>query len=259
MKLYVFFFLLMNSIPFFGQTFSGIVTDEDQNPLAAVLVFNLQTEQKVDTNLKGEFTIDATANNELRFIRAGFERSSKVIQQQDFNNPFIISLVRTIAEIEEVQITNLNLTGDLNTDARNLTRFDRVAQLQSEIGIPTAPEKPREKPSELGKNVLLPLIGIPPTIDIQAIYNVLSGKAKRQKRLYKYEDLQDNIAWIRERVEDDYFTKMNVPKDKISEFLLFSIGMKPEINRWIRARNLERVLFTLEETFAKYLENRNVK
>ena len=79
------------------------------------------------------------------------------------------------------------------------------------------------------------------------------------RSLYRYEDLQDNIAWIRERVEDDYFTKMNIPKDKISEFLQFSIGLKPDINRWIRARNLERVLFTLEDTFPKYLENKNVK
>ena len=52
---------------------------------------------------------------------------------------------------------------------------------------------------------------------------------------------------------------MNIPKDKISEFLQFSIGLKPEINRWIRARNLERVLFTLEDTFPKYLENGSVK
>jgi hypothetical protein len=254
----VVFFLFCFSIHAFGQTFSGVVTDEDQNPLAAVLVFNLQTEQKVYTNLKGEFTIDATENNEIRFIRTGFERCFKFIQPQDFNNTFIISIVRTIAEIQEVQINNLNLTGNLNTDARNLTRFDRVAQLQSEIGIPTAPEKPRETPPPTLEKAGIIKYALS-NINLNTIYRNISGDGRRMRSLYRYEDLQDNIAWIRERVEDDYFIKMNISKDKISEFLQFSIGLKPDINRWVRARNLERVLFTLEDTFPKYLESKNVK
>ena len=237
----------------FSQQVSGTVTDEDQNPIAAVLVFNMKTEKKAYTNLNGEFTIDADLKNELRFVRIGFERSSKIVNQQDFHSLFTITIFRNVQDIEEVKVPAVRLTGDLNRDSRNLTKFDKVAQLQREVGVPGPPEKPREKPSELGKNVLLPLIGIPPTVNVQAIYNVVSGKAKRQKRLYKYEDLQDNIAWIRAKIGDEYFTKMEIPQEKISEFLQFSIGVKPEINRYIEARNLSRVLFILEETFPKYL------
>ena len=125
------FLLFFFSIDVFGQTFSGIITDEYQNPLAAVLVFNLQTEQKVDTNLKGEFTINASIGNELRFIRAGFERSSKIIQQQNFNNPFVISIVRTIAEIEEVKVSN-KPTGNLTKDAKNVGDRKAVLALKNE-------------------------------------------------------------------------------------------------------------------------------
>lgn len=247
----VFFFCF--TVPLFSQNLSGIITDEEQNPLSAVLVFNVQSEKKSYSNIKGEFTIEANANDELRFVRYGFERNSKKINSSDFNNPISISLFRKAEEIEEVKVTNLNLSGDLNKDSRKLTKVDKVAQLQREIGVPLPPEKPREKPSELGKNVLLPLIGIPPTADIQAIYNVLSGKARKQKSWYKYEDLQDKIKWIRSKVPDEYFTKMNIPEEKISEFLQFSIGVQPEISKGIKARNLSKVLFALEETFPKYL------
>ena len=256
-RLSIVFFFLFSGF-FFSQKVSGFITDEEGNPLPATLVFNLQTEQKSYTDLKGSFSIDANPNQELRFIRVGFERFSKIISSQDFNYTFRISLYRIPGEIEEVQVP-VRLTGDLNIDSRNLTRFDKVAQLRAEIGVPAPPEKPREKVADAKDDILKPLLRIPPMVNVQAVYDVISGRAKKKKRLYRYEDLQENIAWIREKVGDEYFLKMGIKPTKISEFLQFSIGLKPDINRWIRARNLERVLFTLEDTFPKYLENRNVK
>lgn len=247
------FFLLLFSLHAFSQTISGIIVDEDQNPLPAVLVFNLRTEKKSYSNINGEFSIEANVNDELRFVRTGFERESKKINSADYYHAISISLFRSAEEIEEVKVTNLNLSGNINVDSRKLTKVDRINQLQKEIGVPLPPEKPREKPSELGKNVLLPLIGIPPTVNIQAIYNVLSGKSRKQKSWYRYEDLQDNIKWIRSKVQNDYFTEMNVEEEKISEFLQFSLGINPEISKAIKAKNLSKVLLELEETFPKYL------
>ena len=137
----VFFFCF--TVPLFSQNLSGIITDEEQNPLSAVLVFNVQSEKKSYSNIKGEFTIEANSNDELRFVRNGFERNSKKINSSDFNNPISISLFRKAEEIEEVKVTNLNLSGDLNKDSRKLTKVDKVAQLQREIGVPLPPEKPR--------------------------------------------------------------------------------------------------------------------
>lgn len=247
------FFILSLSIPVFSQQVSGIVTDDEGNPLAATLVFNMKTEQKAYSTASGQFSINASVNEELRFIRAGYERNFKIIGLNDYSNPLRVIIVRDIQEIEEVIVPAVKLTGDLNRDSKNLARFDKVAQLQAEIGVPEPPEKPREIPSEVGKNILLPLIGYPPTIDVQAIYNVLSGKAKRQKRLYNYDDLQDKIMWIRIRVDDQYFIKVGIPEQKINEYLQFSIGIKPDINRYIKAQNLSKILFILEQTFPKYL------
>lgn len=244
--------LLCISTTSFAQKISGVVTDEDQNPLAAVMVFNMQTEQKSYTNLSGEFTIEASANNELRFIRQGFDRNAKIINEGDFTAPFTISIVRTAQEIEEVQVSKVRLTGDLNTDSWNLTKIDRSAQVQQAVGVPGPPEKPRETPPPTLEKAGIIKYALS-NLNFNTLYKNISGDGRRMRSLYKYEDLQDNIAWIRERVGDDYFIKMEIPPDKISEFLQFSMGLKPDINRWIRAKNLSRVLFDLEETLPKYL------
>ena len=98
-----------------AQTVSGIVTDEDQNPLPAVVVINIQTEKKVSTTINGEFSIEALPNQELRFVRAGFERKSKTITQLNLSVIMNVSLIKGAQEIEEVEIKQIRL-GDLKID-----------------------------------------------------------------------------------------------------------------------------------------------
>ena len=245
-------FVLCFSTALFSQQISGTITDEDQNPLAAVLVFNMKTEQKSYTNINGEFIIAANLNDELRFIRNGFERNSKIVSQQDFNSALNMIIIRTIQEIEEVKVPTVRLTGNLDKDSKNLTKFDKVVQLQREVGVPGPPEKPRETPPPTIEQVGT-LGYLWSNINIFTLYKNISGDGRRMRKLYKYEDLQDNVIWIKERVGDDYFTKMEIPPEKVSEFLQFSIGVKPEINRFIKVRNLSKVLFILEETLPQYL------
>lgn len=246
------FVLLFLSPEILGQTVSGIVVDEDRNKLSEVLVLNTTTGAKVFTDYKGEFILKIAPGDELRVVRPAFERRIQIINPQNLLQHLMITLTRSAANIEEVRI--LRLTGNLNEDSKNLTRTDRVYQLQKEIGVPLPPEKPREQPAELVKNILLPLVGVPPTLNIQAIYDVASGKAKRQKRFYKYEDLQDDISWVRSKVGDDYFTKMQIPRERISEFLQFSIGVKPHISKYIKARHVSKVLLQLEDIFPVYMQ-----
>lgn len=246
------FIVLSFSTSIYAQQVSGRVVDEDQNPIPAVLVFNMKTEQKSYTNLNGEFTVSSLPNEELRFIRQGFERSSKIVSTSDFNGNLSMTIIRSVQEIEEVKIPAVRLTGDLNQDSRNLTKFDKVPQLQREVGVPGPPEKPRETPPPTIEQVGVLSYALS-NINVFTLYKNISGDARRMRQLYKYEDLQDNIVWIREKVGDDYFIKMEIPAVKIPEFLQYSIGIKPEIGKYIKAGNLSKVLFVLEETLPQYL------
>lgn len=106
-----------------------------------------------------------------------------------------------------------------------MAKIDKGKLVEDAVGLPQPVGKMRETPADI-KQVLLPiLLG---NLNIQGLYDVVSGDARRMKRQYKYDDLQEDIAWIRERVEDDYFIKEGIPKERISEFIEFSFLDKPQ-------------------------------
>ena len=157
--------------------------------------------------------------------------------------------MRIPEKIEEVKI--LGLSGNLSKDSKKLAKIDKVEHLQKEIGLPKGPEKPREKPAEVKKVLTNALFG---NVNIQAIYDLVSGKSRRQKRWYQYEDMQDDITWIRKQIDDDYFQKTEIPAERISEFLELSCIIKPEIRAYVKAKNIYKVMLKLEDVIPIYIE-----
>ena len=97
-----------------------------------------------------------------------------------------------------------------------------------------------------------PLLSLGPALNIQAVYDLVSGKSRRLKSLYKYEDLQERIIWIKERIDPDYFISQGVEKEKINEFLQFSLMINPNIGRYISAKNISAVELELDKAMELY-------
>lgn len=252
MKQTLLLLFLFISISVFSQNYiSGKVVNEINLGLPNVLVINIKTDQKTFTDENGDFMIPANVNDEIRFLKSKFDRAFYVVDNQDFEQKLLVHLLKTPVEIKEVEIKP-KLSGDLNKDAKNLTKIDKVEQLQNEIGIPRTPEKPREKPAEIKKDILLPIIT--GNLNIQAIYDVLSGKSKKQKRLYQYDDLQENVTWARKNIDDEYFINLGIPKDKISNFIEFSFAINSNALKYAKAKNISGFLIELEQPAIKYLE-----
>lgn len=224
-----------------SQTVRGKITDEDGNGLTAVTVMNISSDKKTYTDTDGAFSIDASAEDELRFIRPGYERAS-IQAGYGIDNDLNIKLTGIAHDIEEVKVPHI--TGDLTKDARSVEKADKGRVIQDAVGLPQPSGKMREKPAEV-KDVLIPIIlG---QLNVQGMYDLISGKARRQKRQYRYDDLQEDISWIRDRVEDGYFTKEGIPKERISEFIEFSFLAKPQIRTFVRAKNLAGALLRMDE------------
>lgn len=224
-----------------SQTVRGKVTDEDGIVLPAVIVINISSDKKTYTDAAGTFSIDASAQDEIRFVRPGFERTS-IRTGQNSSEELNIKLIRTAREIEEVKVPNI--TGDLTKDARSVAKADKGRAVQDAVGLPQPTGKMREKPAEV-KQVLVPiLLG---QLNVQGVYDLISGKARKQKRQYRYDDLQEDILWIRGRVEDDYFTKEGIPEERISEFIAFSFIAKPQSRRFVKSKNLSGALLSMDE------------
>ncbi|MBK1894226.1 peptidase associated/transthyretin-like domain-containing protein [Chryseobacterium paridis] len=250
MKMRFFFIILFfYGIAYSQQIVTGKITDDNDINLGGVTIVNIRTDQKVYSNALGEFSIEASKNDELRFVRPGYERVSKRIFADGVNSQVFIILVKIPEEIEEVEVKKLS--GDLTKDSRSVAKVDKGEIVQQAVGLPQPVGKMREKPAEV-KKVLLPiLLG---QLDVQGAFDLISGKARRQKRQYKYDDLQDNILWVRKRVDDEYFTNAGIPSERISEFIEFSFVLKPQVRTYVKARNLSGVLLRLEETMPAFLK-----
>jgi len=242
-------FFITNSV-FSQETVSGKIKDDNNINLGGVTVINITSDVKSQSNSMGEFSISASGNDELRFVKEGYERvSGKVLLNG--NNPFLlVTLIKIPETIEEVKVSK-KPTGDLETDSRLAARENKGEAVRDAVGLPQPEGKMREKPAEV-KQVLLPmLLG---QLNVQGAYDLISGKARRQKRQYRYDDLQEHIKWIRDRVEDDYFVKAGIPQEKISEFIEFSFGAKPFVRTYVKAKNLSGVLLKTEEAIPLYIE-----
>ncbi|PRA95701.1 hypothetical protein CQ046_21830 [Chryseobacterium sp. MYb7] len=242
--------MLCSTFIFSQQTVTGRIVDETGENLSKVIVINMSTDKKVYSDAEGIFSINANPNDELRFVKEDFKRISRRVLTNGVNSPLFITLYMIPKDVGEVKIVK-KLTGDLETDSRIVAKVDKGEQVRDAVGLPQPVGKMREKPAEV-KSVLLPmLLG---NLNVQGVYDLISGKARRQKRQYKYDDLQEHIAWVRERIDDDYFVNAGIPADRISEFIQFSFLAKPQVRTYVKAKNLSGVMLRLEETVPLFIE-----
>lgn len=258
MTKYLFFLIFVFPLKFFNSQnlVSGQIFNDSKVALSGVLVVNINTNEKTGSDQNGYFSIRAKENDELRFVRLNYERASTIIKSENFYIPIRILMVYDAELIETVDVSFLP-SGDLGKDSSQLNKVDKVAQLEKNIGLPKNPEKPREVPSKVGRNILLPIVF--GKLDVQAIYNVLSGKARRQKRLYKYQDFQEKVDWIKNNLKEDFFKENQIPNNQILDFIGFALNTNSTIGQGFKQKNIDKISFALIQMAPEYLKRKNRK
>lgn len=231
-------FLLLISLTLSGfvlsQNISGKVTSEDDVLIPKVLIVNMTSNEKAYSDPQGNFTINAKMGDEIRFAKERYKLAKIVIN--NFENQ-TVKLEKIPQEIEEVKLVNKSVS------------HSQEEQLRQSIGLPKSPEKPREKPADLKKD----LLRIPPVVSIQNIYNAISGKSRRLKSLYKYEDLQEGLAWIQNNIDKEYFTEAGILSDQFNDFLMFSLKDE-KVLMYMKAKNLGGITVELDNHINSYLQ-----
>lgn len=227
----------------------GRITGESGGVIDAVQVINISNGQKTYTNSVGDFSIEVSDHDVIRFIKPYYERAEIKVASQ--TNDLSVLMIRIPEEIEEIKL--LKLTGDLSKDSKTLTKKDKVEILQKAIGLPRPPEIMREKAPDF-KDAFA--VGFPPTIiaDMDALYKVLSGDARRMKSQYKFDDRERHIKWLRDRIDPNYFTGLDIPKERINEFLEFSFTEDPRILQNIKKKNINGAIFYIDKTLPKFIK-----
>lgn len=213
--LYLFLFLSISST---GQIFHGevFVRGDRATYLNKIFVTNLRTQQTAICDYKGIFYINAQVGDLIRFTSIFTERKDMILSSEILQNKNnIIELAMAYKDIAEVRLYRFKPSGILKKDVIALDNEKSEFALRKKLGLsqPKNRDISTESPVNLGNGGL--------SIDLEAIYDLLSGEQRRKKRLYDYEKMQQTTTAIRKYYGDDYFQALKIPSNFIDDFLQF--------------------------------------
>ncbi|QDP85607.1 hypothetical protein FNJ88_08535 [Chryseobacterium sp. SNU WT5] len=126
--------LLLGVSFLFGQKkyVIGNVKNEAQDNIPQTYIYNPRTEEIVVTDKSGDFIISVIPSDELRIVKAGFERLTLRITEDSYSKPMQLTLSKLPFDIEEVTIA-FNPTGNLKKDLAYFKTSAKKEKLNTEM------------------------------------------------------------------------------------------------------------------------------
>lgn len=201
MKKTLLLFLFIIAHSFYAQEYIfGKITSEQNLELSGVLILNTRTDEKVYSDSDGNFMISAKNNDALRFVKQKFDRITYSVKPEDFKNSIKITLIKSVVEIEEVEIKT-KLTGNLREDARRVESVRKV-KLNKEISKYIAEKSDPEIIKPRGGEFVQPV-----------------GQGFSVGKVSNQADQIDLAEDFLEILGEDYFTDLGLKKSEISGFI----------------------------------------
>lgn len=219
-QLLIFFMSLMYSFCAFGQeeiTLKGQVLN-DTISKSALTVVNITKQKGTITNRDGEFEILASVNDTINVSAVQYESRQFVVNQTMFNRKKIsLYLIPKITALKEVNISNIDLTGNILRDVGS-TAFEKKVT-PKELGIPenTAPERTVEERRYY--TAVTSGAGIP----LDGLINSITGRLKMLKKHIEVSRFAKKIQDTRVQYSDTiYMKKLQIPEDLIEDFVYYT-------------------------------------
>lgn len=199
------------SIQLQGQVLNDTI---DKSQLTVV---NITLKKGTTTDAKGSFTIEARVNDTINISAVQYESRQFVVNQTMYNRKKIsLYLIPKVNELDNVEISNIDLTGDLKKDIQS-TRFKKEVTAK-ELGIPenTAPKRTVEERRYY--TAITSSAGIP----LDGLINSITGRLKMLKRHIEVSRFEKLVQESRYRISDTVYMKnLNIPEELIEDFVYY--------------------------------------
>ncbi len=196
---------------------------------ASLNVVNVTRRKGVTTNAVGVFRIEATVNDTINISAVQYESRQFVVSQKIYRDRKVsLYLVPKITALDNVNISNVDLSGNINRDAAETEENPYL--LPSDLGIQenTAPKRTTEErrlytgstrgEDQVGRNNArfdIPLAGI---------INGITGKTKRLKKHIAVSNYQSKVWQYRDQFADSFYeTDCKIPNALIEDFIFYAI------------------------------------
>ncbi len=195
-----------------SETLEGMILADSLQGYAINIV-NFTKEIGTTNDEKGFFKIPASQGDSIVFSSVQYETLSLIVETKNLgreNNK--IRLTSKVQQLEKVKISNIELSGNLNSDSKNIEILPFVDN--KILGLPFS-DKPQ--PTLIERRIYTARSGI-----LELPINYLNGKLKKLKRIKALEDL-DKIVLKGEQTFDTAFfiEEAGIPEDLISDFMYY--------------------------------------
>ncbi len=214
--------------------------------LNQVFVTNVSTQHSVLSNYNGEFEIKAQTGDLIRFTSILSERQDIKMTAKTLGNQLnIVQLSPYYQRIEEVVI-GWRPSGNLRRDVLSLKIKDNKLDTQAMLGLPT--------PQFRTEPYLEPIAGFGGgglALNMGSLYGMLSGDRKKKQRLYEYEKMMVGIEEMKNHFGPDYFTRVKIPANMVTNFLQF-VYSSDNLIPFIETGNIESTKLYIEKYLPIY-------
>ena len=215
---------------------------------ASLTVVNLSLKKGAITNEAGIFKIPARVNDTIHISAVQYESRQFVVTPKMYDRKTMsLYLVPKITELDEVKISNIDLTGDLRRDILNTPLKKTITA--KELGLPEnrhAPFTPEERRVYSASGGGAGAFG--------ALIMAINGQAKRYKKQLEVMRFQIKVEKARSTFSDTLYMKsLNIPEALIEDFVYFVFEEKKAEGKNDQENVIELLDYMLTKS-EKYLD-----
>ncbi|HSP41219.1 MAG TPA: hypothetical protein VLN46_07280 [Gillisia sp.] len=172
----------------------------------------INTTQKTGTTSgpNGSFDIRVKVNDTLLFTAVQYERQEIIVSAEIYREKFLtVVLTEAVNQMGEVNISNIGLTGRLNTDLDQIKTINKY-----KLGIPLS-TKPL--PTQQDRRIYTAT-----SSSLDLLLNVLSGRLKQLKKEREISQLMALVRRAGDALPENFFTEyLELSENDIVNFLYF--------------------------------------
>lgn len=254
----LFFFIIFGGSSLYAQDDKVIMLDgvvlNDSIETSYLHIINLNMLKGTITNNGGEFTIPVRLNDTLYVSAVQFKHKYISITQEIYERKTLsFYLEEEVSELDEVNISNIELSGRLGDDFKIPEVIDPVDPA-SEMPFYKGPKLTQEErklytATHTGGGL----------IPVDAVINAISGRTKRLKRHVKVSNMEIKVQDARNIIEDSiYVYQLAIPVELIDDFAHYVFEDNPEALQLAKNNDLLAYMEYLIEKAPEYLKYKEI-
>lgn len=255
------FFLLFSTFTFAQEYIFGKVVSESNTEIQEVMVLNVRTDEKTLTNRDGHYMIAAKNFDELRFVKAGFDRVTVKVSSQNYSEPLNISLLKSPYVIQEVEI-GFHASGDLKKDVKNLEPSKKTVALNNAMKMYMM--KP---PTEVAPVLKTPSAFAQPDFNAgqvnilklaSAVIGLVAKSTNEPLTKANYAETQAFFREVKDTIDLSFYYKQGWDEYEIDRFLIYADDNFNLAKKYRKNFNVQAISADMKMAYKNYVKTHKI-